>query len=280
MSIFYSFRFAAVAAVIGVFACGVSACDTISPGKVCTADETVRTVRSVLMTEMLAGADAERQQMQQAFDELVRFELVRFDGYNRETKVTNCRAKVTTEDGGAGIDISYYRQPDIASGGFVYGVGPDFNPNDPGWAPVALVVGKRYRDLVANARSATANPTPAPVAAKTETPTTEQPMNFGRLELEGYDGVVLANFEEWARERDGGSVRWEATKAGYRMRLSWKYGNGDQTTVIAQFENIGNGRVRLGETTHDGEALSMQGADEVIGGVTLDMYHRGIISYR
>lgn len=280
MSMFHSFRFAAATAAIGVFACGVSSCDTVSPAKVCTADETVRTVRSVLMTAMLAGADSEREQMQQAFDELVRFELVRFDGYNRETKVTNCRAKITTEEGGAGVEISYYRQPDIASGGFVYGIGPDLNSNDPGWMPIALVVGKRYRELVANPRSATAKPASAPVAAKAATSTTNPSKNFSRLELEGYDGVVLGSFEEWARERDGGSIQWEATNAGYRMHLSWKYGNGNQTTVIAQFENIGNGRVRLGETTHDGESLSMQGADEVIGGVTLDMYQRGIISYQ
>lgn len=128
-------------------------CDTVQPEKVCTADETTRTVRTVLMDGLVGeGVQYERALMQQAFDEVVLFELIRFDGYDSRTKITNCRASVTYETGRQGVDISYYRQPDVGSGGFVYGI-RDFDPGAPAWRPLSLMVVGRYIELRDNSRS-------------------------------------------------------------------------------------------------------------------------------
>lgn len=128
-------------------------CDTVQPEKVCTADETTRTVRTVLMDGLVGeGVQYERALMQQAFDEVVLFELIRFDGFDRRTKVTNCRTSVTYETGRQGVDLSYYRQPDVGSGGFVYGI-RDFDPGAPAWRPLSLMVVGRYLELRDSSRS-------------------------------------------------------------------------------------------------------------------------------
>lgn len=155
-------------------------------------------------------------------------------------------------------------------------------------APQGSTTMHQYQDAEGNWPGGTDSPslvterpgsgTPPPQATPSAIPSDGLlSQGFRTLELEGSDGVTLAKFEEWAKERERGDVKWHTSGTGLSMRLTWEYDDGRRTVVETTFEPAGQGRVRLGETRHDGRGLSAQGARELIDGITLDMYHRGMI---
>jgi hypothetical protein len=162
---------------VGYFAL-LAGCDTVQPERVCAADETVSTVRGLLLTHLLGDPTGIDQGLvRRAFDDTVSITLIRYEGQDKETKTIKCRASVESFNVNDRPEITYARRPNIGEGGFVYEINVDDSYR---WNAVARDIADRYRVLerapLANpGREAHDHDAPSSPATSTSRPPLEAP---------------------------------------------------------------------------------------------------------
>lgn len=258
-------------------AVALAACALESPQSICGSEETLASVRSLLLDNMARYQNSDRQSVEQAFDEMATIDLITFEGRDEETGAVGCRAEVRTKGTSSAFDITYARQPTVDSD-YVYRVGYD---SVDAWNALGMRLVSRANELERGRIGASAPAAPMSMAPTSQSSTDEpdrssSAVGFRSLQLEGSDGVTLAKFEEWAREREGGDVSWRTVDGLIHMRLTWEYDDGRQTVVETTFQPTGPGRVGLRGTRRDGAMLTSREEQELIDGIAIDMYHRGM----
>lgn len=123
----------------------LSGCAKAQSGRVCASEETMQTVSSLLFDRLLGDrADFDILASQQAFDEAVTLDLIRFEGQDEETQAISCRARVQSPSTRGLIEVQYQRQPEADGSGFVYSIA--LQPSDMvSWAEVTMDTIARHR---------------------------------------------------------------------------------------------------------------------------------------
>lgn len=142
-----------------------ASCEQNSPAKICAAEDTLVTIRGLVLDTLsgdISGVDP--MLLKQAFDDQVELDLIRFEGFDKETSMVTCRARLVATGADASGEITYTRQPDLGSGDHVYRVKLD---ETRAWFPISVVIANRYRAL----QSASQGMIPLAEAAQGATPT-------------------------------------------------------------------------------------------------------------
>lgn len=132
---------------IGSAAClvAVSACEQISPARVCQAPETITGARQALLNQLVGDDPSiDIDQMDQAFADVVRFELITFEGYDRQTRLVRCKAQLSSPTITGGADVTYTRQPEASGKGYVYTLEWTESPT---LGRIGLAINRRFRAL-------------------------------------------------------------------------------------------------------------------------------------
>lgn len=113
------YRLATLTVCVGCTAAALTACDTLKPEQVCTNDETLQSVSSILIQQLKLDSSYDPKLVLEAWHDLADYTLVRFDGVNPGTKKISCQARIEFSEGFS-WDITYDRQPNVKDGGYVY----------------------------------------------------------------------------------------------------------------------------------------------------------------
>lgn len=153
----------------------LSSCEALRPAEVCRADDTLAAVKQIL--QQIALPQGDPSLVQQAFEEMVRIELITFEGYDRQTRRVSCSARLAMAEGNP-TPFTYTRIPEVGAKQYIYGV----QPGEDARAAFLLSynLGRRYRELEAQALEPPV--TASPVAASEPDVAPPAPAKTGDLE--------------------------------------------------------------------------------------------------